>query len=234
MYLGQRLYRALADVDDSAWQLVLERQAFWRRPGARIDDEHQDIAFHILMHEGELARPANRAGDAHEFDAVGVPLDVFDDAGLCAAIAGWSAMHEANYGSGVTTKMGLYVIRAGGSLGFHVDGPVFLRGERVDLSLEHVQRGLIEAQASHRTVLPLRFNEEDAFMLCAHKAPMKRGELFEFSNVLPHAYFNRGREHAVLLVTTYLEEAWLPEEVTYGAAPAAAAGRQLEIEMAEP
>jgi hypothetical protein len=52
-------------------------------------------------------------------------------------------------------------------------------------------------------------------MLRAHRAPMLRGVLFEFSNMLPHAYFNRGPAHAVLLVTTYLQEALLPQEMTY-------------------
>jgi hypothetical protein len=111
--------------------------------------------------------------------------------------------------------MGLYVIRAGGTLGFHVDGPIFLRGARADLSQEPIQRGLIEMHASHRTILPLRFNPSDDFWLCGYRAPLKRGELFEFSNVLPHAYFNRGSEHAVLLVTTYLQENLLPVEMTY-------------------
>ena len=37
--------------------------------------------------------------------------------------------------------------------------------------------------------------------------------------MLPHAYFNRGSEHAVLLVTTYLDESLLPQEYTYAPAP---------------
>jgi hypothetical protein len=47
-------------------------------------------------------------------------------------------------------------------------------------------------------------------MICSYRAPVVRGELFEFSNVLPHACFNRGTQHAVLLVTTYLEKARRP------------------------
>lgn len=221
MYLQQHLYQALAQVDDGIWQGLLERHQFWRAQGARLDEEHQDIAFHILMHEGEIARELSQSDSAFEFDAVPVPCSAFEDSELTNQIRIWAEMHARNYGPGVTTKMGLYVIRAGGTLGFHVDGPVFLKGMRADLSMEHIQRGLIEVQSSHRTILPLRFNPEDRFMLCDYQAPLKRGELFEFNNVLPHGYFNRGSDHAVLLVTTYLDEKLLPNEFSY-AKPVAA------------
>lgn len=220
MYL-RRFYQALARVDDQPWQRLLQRHAFWQSPGSRIDAEHQDIAFHILMHEGEIAKELAPSDAAFEFDAVPVPRAAFQDGELTGQALRWADMHAGNYGAGLTIKMGLYVIRAGGTLGFHVDGPVFLKGMRADLSEEHLQRGLIEMQASHRTILPLRFNAQDSFMICNHRAPLARGELFEFNNVLPHAYFNRGDEHAVLLVTTYLEEALLPEEFAY-ATPALA------------
>lgn len=217
MYLQSRLYQPLAQVDDAPWQHVLERHAFWRAAGARVDEEHQDIAFHILMHEGELGDHLDASDSAFEFDAVPVAPQVFEDRQLAAQIREWSDMHAGNYGAGLTVKMGLYVIRAGGTLGFHIDGPVFLKGMRADLSAEPLQRGLVEAQASHRTILPLRFNADDQFMICGYRAPLRRGELFEFNNVLPHAYFNRGPEHAVLLVTTYLDEALLPAEFDYRA-----------------
>ncbi|MCJ0764504.1 hypothetical protein [Variovorax terrae] len=215
MYLSKRLYSPLAAVDDDHWQRLLASHAFWKNPGVSLDEDHRDIAFHILMEEGALGLSNKKLDAAFEFDAVPIPAPAFEDPALCAAVQHWSDMHAGNYGPGVTTKMGFYVIRAGGTLGFHVDGPVFLRGARADLSSEGIQRGLMEVQASHRTILPLQFNVEDRFMLCGYKAPLKRGELFEFSNVLPHAYFNRGAEHAVLLVTTYLEEELLPQEVTY-------------------
>jgi len=216
MYLPTRLYQPLAQIDDSGWQQILKRHTFWSETGIALDEEHQDIAFHILLEEGEIARhKAEKAKSDREFDAVAIPAPSFEDEVLCDWIRSWSTMHAENFGAGITTKMGLYVIRAGGTLGFHVDGPVFLKGERADLSIPDIQRGIIELQASHRTILPLRFNKEDSFMLCGYEAPLKRGELFEFSNVLPHAYFNRGSEHAVLLVTTYLDEALLPAEVDY-------------------
>jgi hypothetical protein len=219
MFLTRQLYAPLARVDDGPWQALLAGHGFWQAPGARVDDEHQDIAFHILCSEGEPAR-ALEGGSPAEFDAVPIPPVFFDDPAAVQAIARWTAMHAANYGSGVLTKMGLYVVRAGGTLGFHVDGPVFLKGERADLSQAHLQRGILEVQASHRTILPLRFNEDDRFIVCGCRVPLARGELFEFSNVLPHAYFNCGPEHAVLLVTTYLEEALLPLEYEYAAPPA--------------
>jgi hypothetical protein len=219
MYLASNLYAPLACVDDRPWQELLHRHVFWYGAGVRLDADHQDIAFHILMHEGELARSLAKTGE-FEFDAVRIPAQAFDDPQLCALVEGWAQMHAGNYGPGVTTKMGLYVIDPGGTLGYHVDGPVFLHGMRADLSAEPVQRGLLEAHASHRTIMPLRFNEGDRFMLCGYRAPLRRGELFEFSNVLPHAYFNRGTQHAVLLVTTYLQEDLLPREMTY-APPAA-------------
>lgn len=215
MYLQSRFYLPLARVNDQPWQRLLERHAFWQAPGANLDDEHRDLAFYILMHEGALASELDPDKAGFEFDAVPIPSPIFRDSELSAQVEGWAAMHAGNYGAGLTTKMGLYVIRAGGTLGFHTDGPVFLKGTRADLSQEHLQRGMIEVQASHRTILPLRFNSDDSFMICNYRSPLARGELFEFSNVLPHAYFNRGTQHAVLLVTTYLEEALLPEEFTY-------------------
>jgi hypothetical protein len=214
MYLHS-LYAPLARVDDAQWQQLLECTSFWQAPGARIDEEHQDIAFHILLHEDAVARDLSPAAAAAEFDAVPIPPSLFDDGTTVARIEEWAAMHSANYGAGVVTKMGLYVIRSGGTLGYHVDGPVFLKGARADLSNPVLQRGLVEVQASHRTVLALRFNEEDRFLVCGSRVPLVRGELFEFSNVLPHAYFNRGAQHAVLLVTTFLEEALLPRDFAY-------------------
>jgi hypothetical protein len=217
MYLPQKLYQPLAQVSDQEWQSLLERHKFWKAEGVRLDEEHQDIAFHILMHEGRLALPAEaqKSESGFEFDAVDIPADAFEDEILCDLTHQWANMHAQNFGAGLTVKMGLYVIRSRGTLGFHVDGPIFLKGQRVDLSAPHVQRGIIELQASRRTILPLRFNAEDNFMLCGYPAPLKAGELFEFSNVLPHAYFNRGEQHAVLLVTTYLVDELMPEEMTY-------------------
>jgi hypothetical protein len=215
MYLPTRFYQPLAQVDDAPWQALLARHAFWQAQGTRIDEEHQDIAFHILMHEGEIADALQPSYASFEFDAVPVAPTVFEDAELRDQVRDWADMHQGNYGAGLTTKMGLYVIRAGGTLGFHIDGPVFLKGMRADLSQEMLQRGLVEVQASHRTILPLRFNPDDSFMVCDYRCPLQRGELFEFNNVLPHAYFNRGSQHAVLLVTTYLDEALLPAEFEY-------------------
>lgn len=209
------MYQPLAAVDEQPWQDLLDRHDFWRAPGVRLDAEHDDIAFHILMHDGALADALTKQDAAFEFDAVPVPHAALRDSALVTLIRQWAAMHAGNYGPGLTTKMGLYVVRSGGTLGFHIDGPVFLKGARANLSDEPIQRGIVELHASHRTILPLRFNANDEFRICQFRAPLRRGELFEFNNVLPHAYFNRGREHAVLLVTTYLEEARLPQEFSY-------------------
>ncbi|WP_420998326.1 hypothetical protein ACKI2N_031925 [Cupriavidus sp. 30B13] len=223
MFLPGHLYEPLAQFDDAPWQAVLERRPFWRHTGTTLDAEHVDLAFHILMQEGQIALGMGAKASDFEFDAVPIADDVLTDSALQRLVTGWSAMHAQNFGPGLTTKMGLYVIRAGGTLGFHTDGPVFLKGARVDLGAAEIQRGLIEMNASHRTILPLRFNAADDFMICSYRAPLQRGELFEFSNILPHAYFNRGKEHAVLLVTTYLEEKLLPREYQYSQMPEAEA-----------
>jgi hypothetical protein len=228
MFLHGRLYRSLATVDDSSWQALLDEHRFWERPGVSLDEEHQDVAFHILMSEGALARDPGTGVKTStvEFDAVQVPDQAFGSAALVRHVTDWSNMHANNFGAGKTVKMGWYVIRAGGTLGFHIDGPVFLRGARVDLSDASVQRGLMEVQAARRTVLALRFNADDRFMVCSHRIGLRRGDLFEFSNVLPHAYFNKGPGHAVLLVTTYLVEDLIPQEYEYAAdGPASGAAR---------
>jgi hypothetical protein len=200
-------------VDDSGWQQLLERHDFWRRGATTLDEDHASVAFHILYSAGKLASRANGAelASKHEFDAVRVPEEVFADADLAWRAEDWAAMHGQNCGAGYTGKMGIYVIKAGGTLGYHVDGPVFLKGERVDLSGEEVQEGLVALHASRRTILPLRFNAEDEFLVCRRRVPLARGRLFEFSNVLPHAYFNRGPEDAALLVTTYVVDDLIPE-----------------------
>lgn len=217
MYLQGKLFDTLGQLDDSQWQSLLARHAFWRAEGSRLDAEHDDIAFHILLSEGEIAdnSTARPLIAAAEFDAVAVDPSVLSEPNLRDLVLQWSNMHSENYGAGITTKMGLYVIRSGGILGYHIDGPVFLKGQRVDLSVPSTQRGIVELHASHRTILPLRFNQEDQFSICGFNVPMKRQNLFEFSNVLPHAYTNLGSEHAVLLVTTYLAESALPSELSY-------------------
>jgi hypothetical protein len=220
MFIPKRLYRPLAKIEDASWQRLLEAHPFWQAPGSCLDEEHQDIAFHVLYQDGEIALPSGPVRTSEfEFDSVKVPVTALESPALSQEIHKWANLHANNLGSGQTIKMGWYVVRAGGTLGFHIDGPVFLRGVRADLSEWKIQRAMVETQASRRTVLPLRFNEEDSFMLCSYKAPLRRGELFEFSNVLPHAYFNRGSEHAVLLVTTYLVEDLLPEEFDYSNPP---------------
>jgi hypothetical protein len=215
MFIPGRLHNPLASLDDKEWQSILGAHPFWRNTGFSIDDEHKDLAFHILMHEGELADGRHGENVDFGFNAVPLAKTEFLDPNLRAQTWSWQEMHARNFGSGVLTKMGLYVIRAGGTLGFHVDGPVILKGMKTDLSQPKMQRAVLEMQASHRTIMPLRFNPDDQFMICDFRVPLQRGELFEFSNVVPHAYFNRGTEHAVMLVTTYLSEACLPKEVGY-------------------
>ena len=212
MYLSDSFCKRLACVNDADWQRALDRHPFWRPGPPRIEDVFPDAKFHVLMHEGSSAEGLMRSHPAFELDAVPVPADVFEDSGVTRLAEHWSDMHANRYGEGVTTRMGLYVVRAGATLGFRVDGPVLQRGSRVDFAPAPMQRALVEVHASHRTLLPLRLNAEDRFMICGHRAPLGRGELCEFCNVVPHAYFNRGREHAVLLVTTYLDESLLPPD----------------------
>ena len=126
MYLANRLYAALADVDDRPWQELLGRHTFWSQAGVHLDADHQGIAFHILMHEGELARSLKKSADDFEFDVVPIPGEAFDDPHLCQRTVEWSTMHAGNFGAGVTTKMGLYVIHAGGTLGYGWGGPLSL------------------------------------------------------------------------------------------------------------
>ena len=216
MYLPQRFYQPLAQLDDAPWQKLLQRHRFWKERHTSCDAEHQALAFHILMHDGELGLDMSaKTPSSFEFDAVTIPPASFEDEELCAQTLRWSAMHEANFGAGQTVKMGLYVIAAGGLLGYHVDGPVFLKGQRADLANRDIQRGIVEVHASRRTILPLHFNPQDQFLICGHPVPLQGGQLFEFSNVLPHSYVNKGEHDAVLLVTTYLVEELLPEEFSY-------------------
>lgn len=215
MFLPGRLSRPLAILTPAAearWLEALGRHPFWRGAGLTVDAEHRDLGFHILLHEGRLADPPP-PHSGHAFDALPVPPAVLADPELRAILADWSVRHTDWYGPGVVQKLGWYVIGPGGVLGYHIDGPVFLRGARADLADPALQRGLVDAHAAHRTILPLAFNPADRFLICDWNLPLARRQLFEFSNMLPHAYFNHGREPAVLLVTTYLEAARLPAEL---------------------
>jgi len=212
MFLPANFYNELGAVDDTAWQGILDRHGFWRNGEVTRDDEHRKVAFHILMMDDQLA--SRRAGvtvrPKEEFDAVQIPDGVFDDEGVCNLTNAWAGMHEENCGAGYTMRVGVYVIHPGGLVGYHVDGPVFLKGSRADLSDPGVQEEIIRAHASRRTVLPLRFNDTDEFLVCGRQIPLMRGKLIEFNNVLPHAFQNRGPKHSVLLVTTYLVSELLP------------------------
>jgi hypothetical protein len=211
MFLPGFFYRALAQVDDSAWQAALGRHDFWLKRGFTHGEDVVDAAFHILMRNGDLSPGAEEEDGAEDFNAVPVSGKVFEDDAFAGLLRGWAAMHDENCGPGFTRKMGLHVVRPGGSVGYHVDGPVLLEGVRTDLSRRDLQQLIIATHASRRTLLALRMNDEDEFLVCGHRVPMRRGELMEFSNVLPHAYYNRGPEPTALLVTTYLVDELVPQ-----------------------
>lgn len=214
MFLPGLYYCQRAEVDDGPWQSLLNRFGFWKSsPPESVDDEHVGAAFHILMQWGRLAAKArgNAAQSRYKFDSVQVPDKALQRQEVRRAIRRWATLHEQNLGKGLTLKMGIYVFHAGGRVGYHVDGPIFLKGVRADLSDPRIQRGMEQLHASTRTVLPLRFNPADDFLVCGHRVPLERGKLFEFSNVLPHAFFNRGRSLSALLVTTYLIGALVPQ-----------------------
>ena len=214
MFLPGLYYAQRAEVDDSVWQGILDRHGFWKRPAPEsVDDEHVGAAFHILAQSGKVARKAAGApvSGKYKFDAVQIPDKVLRHPAVRRTIDRWVALHEQNIGDGLALKLGIYVFHPGGHVGYHVDGPIFLKGMRANLSDPEIQKGIELLHASTRTVLPLRFNAQDEFLVCGNRVPLARGRLFEFSNVLPHAFYNRGSEPAALLVMTYLIGALVPQ-----------------------
>ncbi len=210
MFLPGVFYDELATVDDGVWQGILDRHDFWRGPTVTSDARYVSAAFHVLVmndllasrHEGVVIHTEE------ELNAVQVPDAVFDDPIVRDAVASWANMHEHNCGAGYTIRSGICTIRAGENFGYRIDGS----GSDADLSDPLLQESIIRVHASRCTVLPLRFSDSDEFLICGRRIPLRRGKFFELSNVLPHAFVNRGADDAALLMTTYLVTEAVPQQ----------------------
>jgi hypothetical protein len=212
MKIAKRTWKPLDYLDETKWQEVLDKHSFWREAEAYLSEGelHQKLAYFVMVANGETAWKDTLKPSPHPFDQVAMPTNVLADPQIQSLMSQWLGLHEAVYGEGQPLKMGFYCVAPGGSCGYHVDGSVLDLGERVDLSTEEAQMNVIAPQLAHRTVLPLRVNANDEFLIAGQKVRMTPGLLFEFSNTYPHALFNKGDEYTVLLVTT-----WLPKTEWY-------------------
>lgn len=201
-----RLVRHLDFLDESRWLEVLHEHDFWRDSPVyqeQYDDAHKALAFFTLAGNGRLGLSAGHGEDSPDFDHASVPKAVLEDERLQVLVSGWAQAHSRQYGPGFVAKMGLYAFAPGGHAGYHVDGIVRLAGDPYDLSTQREWDAATHIQSSHRTVMPLLLGEGAEFLIVGRAVRMTPGLWFEFSNTLPHAFFNHSDRHSILLVTTY-------------------------------
>lgn len=205
MKLQRRTWVPIDYLDESPWQALLEKYPFWRDKNSYLSDGsiHQDLAYFVMVAGGQLAHPDTLIPSPHPFDQVTIPKEAFESIELQSLLSQWLGAHEAQFGPGQPLKCGFYCVAPGGFCNYHVDGSVLNLGERIDLSNPKEWDAIAMTQVSHRTVMPLRLNRGDRFLITGNTIRMTPGLLFEFSNTLPHAIFNQGDDFTVLLVTTW-------------------------------
>lgn len=209
MKLQKRTWVPLDYLDETLWQSLLDRYQFWRDASAYSDDGdlHKGLAYFVMIAQGQFAWPETMTPSPHPFDQVAIPRDVLDSNLLQSLLSQWTSAHESLYGPGRPIKCGFYCVAPGGHCGYHADGSVLDLGQRIDLSNPKEWDGIMQPQYTHRTVMPLRINKYDQFMIAGQPVRMTPGLVFEFSNTMPHAIFNRGDDYTVLLITTWAANA---------------------------
>jgi hypothetical protein len=209
MKMNRRTWAPIDYLYEGPWQDVLEQHQFWRDPKAYLSDGsiHAGLAYFVMVVNGQIAFPGSVAPSKHPFDQVEIPPEVLASPQVQSLLSQWSGAHAAHFGQGSVLKCGFYCVAPGGSCGYHVDGSVLDVGTRVDLNDFNEWNTIATVQCSHRTVMPLRMNVGDEFLIAGMNVRMTPGLLFEFSNTLPHAFFNKGPEYTVLLVTTWAAQA---------------------------
>lgn len=201
-----RLARHLDFLDEGPWLKVLREHDFWRDSPAyqaRYDDAHKALAFFTLASNGSFGQDAEYGAGSPDFDHAHVPDTFLSDTRLQSMVRDWADAHSRLYGPGHVAKMGLYTFAPGGQAGYHVDGVVRLEGDSYDLSTQSEWDAAVHIQSSHRTVMPLMLGQGAEFLIVGKSIRITPGLWFEFSNTLPHAFFNRSDQHSMLLVTTY-------------------------------
>jgi hypothetical protein len=204
MNLPGRYFQLIDYLDESKWLGLLEEYSFWKSAAPFEQAKSNNLYFTLMKYNTMI----HNCKDADPLSAFGarVPRKFSAHPEVTRLCNLWSGYHTTLYGTGHVAKSGLFVFQPGGAAPYHVDGNVFRAGQAVDLEQEVEWRMIAFHQASRRTILPLLLNQEDEFLIMGSRVRMTPGLFFEFSNGLPHAFFNRGREHTVLLVTSYLAE----------------------------
>jgi len=205
MNLHGRYVQLLDYVDESPWRELIAGHGFWRETAsferAQVDHAYFTLMkYNVMIHESSDANPLSKFGAA-------VPREFSDLAQTRHLCMQWAQVHTTLFGPGHLAKLGLFVFPPGSASHYHVDGNVFRAGQVVDLADPKEWDIIAFNQAARRTILPLQVNAEDEFLIMGRKIRITPGLFFEFSNGLPHAFFNRGNEHTVLLVSSYIADA---------------------------
>jgi hypothetical protein len=190
----------------SGWRELLETHDFWVNDPAyqtKFDLLHQGVIFYGLVANNQIGLIPEYAKKSPAFDFYPTPPELFNDLRTTPLLSEIATVHQHLFGDGEISKIGLYAFAPGGLVGYHVDGVVRLQGDTLDLSSEHEWTAALHIQSTHRTILPIKLGASSKFKLLGDTVDLREGELLEFSNTLPHAFFNSETEHTVLLVTTY-------------------------------
>lgn len=178
MKLQKRTWIPIDYLDESLWQGLLDRYQFWRDSGGVVN--------FVLTSNGQSYWPEVKA-----------PQEIFTDFRVQSLIGQWLKVHENLYGPGRPISCGLLCVPP------YVESEYRVDGSTTDANNQIGWGQIAQAQGSHLTIMPLRVNPYDQFMIAGMPVRMTPGLFFEFNNTLPHAFFNRGDEHTVLLVTTW-------------------------------
>jgi hypothetical protein len=205
MFIG-RLAKLIDYIDESEWIAALNKHQFWVDSPEYADEydaNHKALAFFLLMNAGRIGHAAAYNDNGPKFDHTACPSEFLADPAVLSLVAECAKRHAVVYGPGFIAKMGLYTFAPGGQAGYHVDGIVRLAGDHYDVSTQREWDAAVHIQSSHRTVMPLMLGDGAEFLIVGKSIRITPGLWFEFSNTLPHAFFNRSDQHSMLLVTTY-------------------------------
>lgn len=205
MKIPGKSFRVIDYLDESPWVKKLAQASFYRdHPEFQKshDDDHKGLAFFTMMQNGMPLTGEFKTFSGADFDSIPAPKEFVKS--VEPLLIENFVRHQDEFGPSAVNmaKVGLYCFLPGGICGYHTDGPVYLKGQRMDINDPQVQRAIAWTQCTHRTILPIQVNSEDEFWICGTRKRITNGLWFEFDNSLPHAFFNKGSHPTVLLVST--------------------------------
>lgn len=192
---NNRIWVPLDYIDESLWQSILDSHNFWK---------DKSVYENTGKNKGSAKLSLAPAQDYQSMDEYTyATTNVTGDQRLQSLINQWAGLHEAMYGEGSIVNISLLCIAPGGKLEYRIGNLGRKECDEIDLSSPDYWNRLVEDSLCHQTVLTLRMNSLDEFMVMGMPIRTTPGMLFEFDNALPHAINNKGVDYTVFLVTTW-------------------------------